>query len=144
MYEVALDEAWELFDAHLSGARSALVCVLSQQELDARSKAALNSSAEALGYGRSACAFAVAEGLDQQALFLLVEALDPLCLVAADQTAALALGRAFRCDVALGKPSRAFGRTCVAFKSFPEMLEDAQDKQVAWALLKKLPSFGER
>ena len=144
MYEVALDEAWELFDAHLSGARSALVCVLSKRALDASSRTALNSSAEALGYGRAACTFAVVEGLDEQALFLLVEALDPLCLIAADQEAAHALGRAYRCDVPSGKPSRVFGRTCIAFKSFPAMLEDAQDKQLAWALLKKLPTYPER
>ncbi|WP_172623449.1 hypothetical protein [Arabiibacter massiliensis] len=144
MYEVALDEAWELFGEQLSGARSALVCVLSESPLDERSREALNSSAEALGYGRAACTFAVVEGLDEQALFLLMEGLDPLCLVAADQGAARMLGRAYRCDVPPGKPSRVFGRTCVAFKSFPKMLEDAQDKQVAWALLKKLPKFPER
>lgn len=42
------------------------------------------------------------------------------------------------------KASRAFGRTVVAFRDFDAMLDDAQDKQVAWALLKKLPHFGER
>ena len=56
---------------------------------------------------------------------------------------AQALGRAFRCDVALGKPGRAFGRSVVAFRDFDAMLDDGQDKQVAWALLKKLPRFGE-
>ena len=88
MYEVALDEAWELFDEHLDGARSALVCVASG-----------NGSA--------------------------------------------ALGRAYRCEVPLGKPGRAFGRSVVAFRDFDAMLDDGQDKQIAWALLKKLPRFGE-
>ena len=32
----------------------------------------------------------------------------------------------------------------MAFKSFEHMLDDAQSKQAAWALLKKLPRFGER
>ena len=41
MYEVALDEAWELFGEHLDGARSALVCVTSAQTLSERSRAAL-------------------------------------------------------------------------------------------------------
>ena len=98
MYEVALDEAWELFAEHLDGARSALV---------------------------------------------LVEGLDPLCLIATDSTAAAALGRAYRCEVPLGKPGRAFGRSVVAFRDFDAMLDDGQDKQIAWALLKKLPRFGE-
>ena len=83
------------------------------------------------------------EGLDDQALFLLVEGLDPLCLIATDSTAAAALGRAYRCEVPLGKPGRAFGRSVVAFRDFDAMLDDGQDKQIAWALLKKLPRFGE-
>ncbi len=193
MYEIALCEAWDLFGDHLSGKRSALVCVVSERGLDDRSKAAFESSAEALGYGNAACAFATlrpadrrssedhddsspgsplaqevsakggdrpcgpaggagpqaasaGEGapLDEQALFLLIEGLDPLCLVAADEQAAHALARTYRCDVPLGRANRAFGRSCVAFRSFPRMLEDGQDKQIAWALLKKLPRFGER
>lgn len=144
MYEVALDEAWELFGEYLDGARSGLVCVVSEEALDERSRAALESSAEALGYGRAACTYVTLGGaLDAQALFLLLEGLDPLCLVAADAAAARMLGETYRCPVELMKPSRVFGRTTVAFRSFPAMLEDAQDKQVAWALLKKLPRFGE-
>lgn len=139
MYEVALDETWELFAEQLDGARSGLVLALSQRSLDERSRSALDGSSAALGYG--ACTFAAVEGLDGQALFLLVEGLDPLCLIAADREAVRALEGAFRCEVSLGKPSRVFGRTCVAFESFPAMLDDGQDKQVAWALLKKLPRF---
>lgn len=143
MYEVALDEAWELFDEHLDGARSALVCVASGNGSSERSRAALNSAMASLGYGSGACTFAAVEGLDDQALFLLVEGLDPLCLIATDSTAAAALGRAYRCKVPLGKPGRAFGRSVVAFRDFDAMLDDGQDKQIAWALLKKLPRFGE-
>ena len=102
MYEVALDEAWELFDEHLDGARLALVCVASGSALSERSRAALNSAMASLGYGSGACTFAAVEGLDDQALFLLVEGLDPLCLIATDSTAAAALGRAYRCEVPLG------------------------------------------
>ena len=140
MYEVALDEAWELFDEHLDGARSTLVCVASGNGSSERSRAALNSAMASLGYGSGACTFAAVEGLDDQALFLLVEGLDPLCLIAPDSTAAAAL---YRCEVPLGKPGRAFGRSVVAFRDFDAMLDDGQDKQIAWALLKKLPRFGE-
>ena len=143
MYEVALDEAWELFGEHLDGARAALVCVASERPLSERSRSALNNAMASLGYGNDACTFAVVEGLDDQALFLLIEGLDPLCLIAADQEAARALGRAYRCDVPLGKPGRAFGRDAAAFRDFDAMLDDGQDKQIAWALLKKLPRFGE-
>ena len=129
MYEVALDEAWELFDEHLDGARSALVCVASGNGSSERSRAALNSAMASLGYGSGACTFAAVEGLDDQALFLRVEGLDPICLIATDSTAAAALGRAYRCEV--------------EFRDFDAMLDDGQDKQIAWALLKKLPRFGE-
>lgn len=141
MYEVALDEAWELFSAQLDGSRAALVCVLSKEPLDERSRAALQSAMNSLGYGPAACTFATTEDLDDHALFLMIEALDPLCLIAADRDAAQALGRAFRCDIPFKKPGRAFGRSVVAFSSFASMLDDGQDKQIAWALLKKLPSF---
>ena len=147
MYEVALNEAWDLFAAHLGGARAALVCVVSQEPLDERARAALNSSVDALGYGRDGCTFISLQAddgslLDDQALFLLVEGLDPSCLIACDQVTATALGKAFRCEVLPMKQSRVFGRTAVAFRNFTAMLDDGQDKQVAWALLKKLPKFG--
>lgn len=149
MYEVALNEAWELFAAHLDGAQAALACVVSEQPLDERARAALNNSVATLGYGRDGCTFITlcADGdspLDDQALFLLVEGLDPRCLIACDQVATTALGKAFRCELPLMKQSRVFGRTAVTFRNFTAMLDDGQDKQVAWALLKKLPKFGER
>ena len=87
----------------------ALVCVASGSALSERSRAALNSAMASLGYGSGACTFAAVEGLDDQALFLLVEGLDPLCLIATDSTAAAALGRAYRCEV----PGRC-SRSCPA------------------------------
>ena len=65
-------------------------------------------------------------------------------VVAADAEAARALGAAYRPEVPLDGACRLFGRDAVAFKSFEHMLDDAQSKQAAWALLKKLPRFGER
>ena len=65
-------------------------------------------------------------------------------VVAADAEAARALGAAYRQEVPLDGACRLFGRDAVAFKSFEHMLDDAQSKQAAWALLKKLPRFGER
>lgn len=147
MYEVTLNEAWELFGAHLSGARSALVCVVSEQSLDDAARKALTSSAAALGYGRDANTFVVLHAeestLDTQALFLLIEGLDPRCIIATDAEAAALLGGSYRTDVPLGAASRLFGRTAVAFRNFTNMLSDGQEKQVAWALMKKLPKLHE-
>ena len=138
MYEVTLEETWDLFAPYLDGARTGIVCVA--------------SAAAALGYGRACCTYVVLQAgsaagdaaLDGQALFLLLEGLDPLVVVAADAEAARALGAAYRQEVPLDSACRLFGRDAVAFKSFEHMLDDAQSKQAAWALLKKLPRFGER
>lgn len=173
MYEVTLEETWELFSPYLDGARTGVVCVASANQLGSAARGALENSAAALGYGRVCCTYialrpgsaagaatgngegGIAKGtadhevaeeaaLDGQALFLLLEGLDPLVVVAADAEAARALGAAYRQEVPLDGACRLFGRDAVAFKSFEPMLDDAQSKQVAWALLKKLPRFGER
>ena len=181
IYEVTLDETWELFAPYLDGARAGVVGVASASPLGAEAREALENSAAALGYGHGSCTYAVlqpkkgtgyaasdgkestaaepagkAEGrpadeeaagdaaLDGQALFLLLEGVDPLVVVAADAEAARALGAAYRQDVPLDGACRLFGRDAVAFKSFESMLGDVQSKQAAWALLKRLPKFGER
>ncbi|WP_204217343.1 hypothetical protein [Gordonibacter sp. An230] len=143
MYEVTLEETWDLFGSYLDGSRSALVCAVSESSLSARARSALESSLEALGYGRESCAYATLDAeIDSAALFLLLEGIDPLCLIATDETAARALGKTYRCHVEPMMASRAFGRTVVAFRNFDTMLDDAQSKQTAWALLKKLPRLG--
>ena len=75
------------------------------------------------------------------ALFVLLEGLDPLCLVAADGKTAALLGQAYRCSVPTGDACRLFGRTAVSFIDFESLLQTPQDKQIAWALLKKLPKL---
>lgn len=152
MYEVTLEETWDLFAPYLDGARAGIVCVASTIRLGDAAQSALENSAAALGYGHACCTYVALRpdsaagdaALDGQALFLLLEGLDPLIVVAADAEAARALGAAYRQEVPLDGACRLFGRDAVAFKSFEHMLDDAQSKQAAWALLKKLPRFGER
>ena len=145
MYEVAAQEVCELFAAHLDGAPLPLVCIVSGAPLPEAARAALASSARALGYG-DACTFAAVSGpdgnLDANSLFLLIEGLDPLCLIAADGEAADLLAQAYRAPVPQDQACRLMGRPVVAFRSFEAMLGDDRDKQVAWALLKKLPRRG--
>lgn len=141
-YEVALDETWELFAEQLSGARAGLVLCVGGEAPSGKARGALESSAKALGYGEGTCTFATVGGLEGNALFVLIEGIDPTCIVATDGKAAALLGQAYKCSVPSGKPSRLLGRTCVAFLDFEEMLEKDSDKQIAWALLKKLPKFG--
>lgn len=148
MYEQTLNEIEEAFNEHLSGNPSALICVISTEDLADQAQSALKNAAEALGYGQKPCVFVTIqkanEKLDAQALFLLIEGLDPRCVIAADEKAALSLAEAYRSEVPLKAPSRTLGRTVVAFRSFSAMLADEGEKQTAWQLLKKLPKFGKR
>ncbi len=123
MYEVALDEAWELFGEYLDGARSALVCVASGSGSSERSRAALSSAAARSDTDAAHARSPARKNWTTQALFLLVEGLDPLCLIVADDR-----GRRARPRVplrgSLGKPGRAFGRSVVAFRRSTSMLDD--------------------
>lgn len=143
MYEIAAREVGDLFAAHLSGNPLPLICVVSGAALSDQARGALENSARALGYGEGSCAFAVADAgeaqLDANSMQLIVEGLDPLCVIAADATGAKLLAEAYRCPVPLDSPSRIMGRPALAFESFDSMLGSSQDKQIAWALLKKLP-----
>ena len=74
-----------------------------------------------------------------QSLFLLVEALDPLLLVVADEQSARIVAQAYRCAFDVDAPSRVFGRPTVVFKNLEASMQTDQGKQEAWALLKTLP-----
>ena len=51
MYEVTLEETWDLFAPYLDGARTGIVCVASAARLGDAARSALEKSAAALGYG---------------------------------------------------------------------------------------------
>ena len=143
-YEVALDETWELFGQYMSGAHAGLCCVISSESLSEAAEKALDSSLAALGYGHDACTFVVPGDLTQQALCVLGEGMDRVCIVAADGKSAALLGQAYRLAVPPGKATRLLGRTTVSFLDFESLLKTPQDKQIAWAMLKKLPRFGDK
>ncbi|MEG1097699.1 MAG: hypothetical protein RSD80_02580 [Raoultibacter sp.] len=161
MYEVGLEQAWESFAAHLSGAREGLICVVSNHPLDAPARTALESSFAALGWGAQAGVFLTlhaqevreatgAEGvparedaagesaLDESTLLEAIEGIDPLLLVATDKQATEALGHAYHQEIPCDKHTRLFGRTTCAFTSFSTLLSEKETKQKAWKLLKTL------
>lgn len=159
MYEVALDEAWDLFADHLSGTREGTFLVLSARPLADAGQTACRKTAAALDYGTQGALFASLlptasateesqvdqpAPLDPKSLFVLVEGLDPLCLVCADRASAEALSACYRLPVALDTRGSLFGRPFVAFDDFEKLMETDQGKQEAWALLRKLPKFGDR
>lgn len=67
-----------------------------------------------------------------------IEGLDPVALVVADEFAAQLVGDAYRTKLPLDAHTRLMGRSCVAFASFEADLESARMKQRDWALLKLL------
>ena len=153
IYELNLMETWELFHAYAQGNPQALVAVVSQEPLDTRAQQALDSSAEQFGYGKNACLFLslqaydtqvapAANYLDAHALFAAIEGFDPLCIVVADARATRILQEAYKCEVRTQAVGRVFGRSVVAFVDFSRMLQNPQDKQCAWGLLKQLPRKG--
>lgn len=150
IYSASADEIRELFGDYLEGAEACAVLALSERPLGDEARHAIERSLESFGYGAEACTYATllpvdgeAEGgdvpLDAQALFVLVESLDPLCVICADGAAAAVLGKAYRAEYALDAAARAFGRPAVVFRDFPSLLATETGKQRAWRLLKSLP-----
>lgn len=221
MYTAAADRVWREFDAHLSGNRMGLWCVVSERPLGEAARQAIANSAAALRFGEDTCTFvtlkaaepmemasvagagcgqndatkngtaadsatesgasdapcgrggtateggvreqddtlggdaartarrqdaggqdasaAPAAPLGKDDLFLVVEGIDPLRVVAADAASAGALAATYRQDVPLDAHCRLFGRDAIAFRQFESLLDDNAHKQKAWALLKKLP-----
>ncbi len=153
----------------VEGTGNELLLVASTRALGGAAREALEKSAAALGYGARGCAYVVAavggaadggaaapgladaaDGAPEPAgtalgardLLSVVEGLDPLAIVAADADAASLLGRAYRCEIALDAATRVMGRTVAAFRRFEDLLETPEEKQKAWALLKKMPKLG--
>ena len=113
---------------------------------------AIEKSLEAFGYGSNACTFvslmpidAQREGgdipLDAQALFLLIEGLDPLHIIACDTAATTALAQAYRTHYNTDAPIRVFGRSSAAFSDLDALLQTPAGKQTAWRVLKSFQTL---
>ena len=149
MYSISADEIRGLFEDYVEGSESGAVVALSDGPLPASARNALEKSLEAFGYGAEALAFATvlprtggeagSARLDPQALFLLIEGIDPVCLVACDRQAAAALAATYRTACNRNAAQRIFGRPCVIFDDLPALLQSDAGKQRAWSLLKTLP-----
>ena len=148
-YETSVREVSELFSDYLEGDASRPALALSTRPLPENARNALERSFERFGFEPPNCTYATlfptarqAEGsdiaLDAQALFLLVESLDPLRVIAADAEASRTLAQAYRASYPLDAPIRAFGRPGAAFENLPQLLETPSGKQKAWSVLRSL------
>ena len=148
IYSASAEEIGGLFGDYLEGATRP-VLALSERPLGDTARDALAKTFASFGYGNeNVCGYATllpadapdgGVALDPQALFLLVEGIDPVCVVCADETSAACLGKAYRTDFELDAPVRVFGRPAVAFRDFEAMLGSDEGKQRAWHVLKSFP-----
>ena len=147
IYEVGLQQTFDLFAEYLSGAEGGFVVAIGSTWPSGLSLTAIENSLQALGYGRNTCTYVATSPqslapLDAPALFALVEGLDPTCLIVLDEQATEIVKIAYRQTLATNAPARIFGRNAVVFEDFASLMEDDAKKQVAWALLKNLPRYG--
>ena len=149
MYSASAADVWNLFRDYVEGNPSAIVLAVSGESLGDAARDALAKSFASFGYGKDVCAFATLvprsdeePELDAQALFMLVEGLDPVCLVCADDAAARALEAAYRTTLKRKAAVRIFGRSAVVFRSLDALMESPEGKQQAWAVLKSFPRRG--
>ena len=138
-YGASAREVAELFAEHLEGDSNRPAMALSTCELDKDSRNAIEKSLEAFGYPPDSCTFATIGELDGQAVFLLVEGLDPLYVISTDSSATAKLAQAYRAELPTDAPMRIAGRPSVSFADLHSLMSTPESKQTAWRLLKSLP-----
>lgn len=142
MFEVTGESVLVLYGSHITGTPASALLVLSETPLGDAAQSALEKSATSLEFGAAPLAVVTAETdegkLGAEDVRTIIEGLDPVALVAADAFAAELLSAAYRTPVTLDAPNRLLGRTTIIFEDFEALMKTADDKQRAWALLKKL------
>ena len=150
IYEAGAVEIFELFSDYLSGSASRAALVASAHGVSEAAGSAVEKSLAAFGYGADACTYATLypanpeiEGgdvpLDPQAFFFLVEGIDPLMVICADEQTVEIASQAYRTTFEPDSATRAFGRPAVMFRDLDNLMNSEAGKQKAWKLLKSLP-----
>ncbi len=141
IYEFNALSVLELYGAFIEGDASTMAVAVSAAPASPATRNAIESSLARLDIGGT-CAWVVLERdgatLGPADLWNVVEGLDPTTQIALDAESAAELADAYRCAVPTDAALRLFGRTALAFRDFPAMLQTDEGKQKAWALLKKL------
>ena len=125
--------------ARISGSQSGLFLALCKADLVADARVALTKSAESLGFGPDGATFLAVDEpdlLSSESLMRVVEGLDPLCIVLADQQAAALFAEAY-CIILPAQASE-----IRLLPQLEEMMATPAGKQLAWAALKTLPHLG--
>lgn len=142
MYEVNAESVLAAYGAFVQGTPEATVLAIASAPPAEAVRAAVESSVQRLGFNQGACAWLTLEADDMQLgpqeVGTIAEGVDPLAVALLDAQAAELFGRAYGYELSLDEAARVKGRAVAAFRSFEAMLADADQKQRAWALLKKL------
>ena len=152
IFEAGAVEVNQLFDDYLEGnvqPGSCITLILSMRPLGKPARTAIDNSLVALRLGDGGRIYATllpihaeVEGadipLDAQSLFLLVEGLDPLRIIASDQASSKLLADAYRTPLPPDASVRIFGRPSAVFRNLERLIETDSGKQKAWALFKTL------
>lgn len=136
MYLDAKLEALAPFEGAVNGDPDAAACLAGFGPLPEEVLAALRAACASLGMPDPVVVDVA--GLTGADACVLIEGLDPLVVVFADELAAALAGEGYRVRIPLDEPSFLFGRPCVAFTSFQADLAREKTKQRDWHLLKQL------
>ena len=137
-YGASAREIGELFADFLEGGSDRPVIALGTRVLEGDARNAIEKSLNAFGFSADSCTFAVVGALDAQAVFLLVEGLDPLHVIVTDREATAKVSQAYRTDYPVDAPIRVAGRQSVSFTDLHALMATPELKQRAWKLLKTL------
>ena len=138
IYAFSRESILEEHAGRLEGNREGLVLVVFTEPLNDAATNALQKSFNALGYGNDANLYANIDGLSRDAVFDLVEGIDPLALVACDAKAVDLCSQAVRQPFPPMQKTRLFGREARAFAHLNTMFETEMDKQAVWHQLKSM------
>lgn len=149
-YRAAVDEVLDRYrDAVAGDSLAEVVClkgVRGEAELaggavcSGADGVAIRSAIVALGYDEgSMLAVDVSGGLSPDALREIIEAVDPLSIVALDPVAATALADAYHAQVPVARRADINGRAVVALEGFEHSLADERAKRASWHQLKLIP-----
>lgn len=130
--------AFEQQADRLEGNRDGIALAIFTEAPTDTAKNALEKSFAAIGFEAGACTYANIDDLMPDAIFALVEGIDPLVLVACDEKAAGLYSQAVRQAFPPMQRMRVFGREARAFPHLNAMLEQEADRQAVWHLLKTM------
>ena len=143
-YAINAAETIEAYATFLQATPDDVIVALSFSPLTEAARFALERSATALGFGEGRIAYGTIVGatgstLEPNDLWLIIEGIDPLGVVIADEGARGLFEVAYRCTLSDEESTTVAGRHVVSFADTEALLANPEGKQRLWHGLKALP-----